>query len=253
VVNTMQAVSVDTAGNLANALSYESVINGDGSQVAFTSLADNLVADDTNAFADVFVRDFNNNKTVRVSESLNRFAIGTIRFPALPTLPATPPDNNLRDGDSFTLRDGTNEQTLTFRLAPTGGNEVLIGATASASRENLVRAINALHAAGSLNILAIADSPASPNTFYPPTSRVPGQAYYPGLFLLASVNGSEATAISSKPPACASVALRPTMMRGKSTGFPAEAPCRALTARAWWWLSARPCRPLMCSAGPTMV
>ena len=192
VVNTMEAVSVDTAGNLANALSYESVINGDGSQVAFTSLADNLVDDDTNAFADVFVRDFTNNKTVRVSESLNRFAIGTIRFPALPTLPATPPDNNLRDGDSFTLRDGTNEQTLTFRLAPTGGNEVLIGATASASRDNLVRAINALQAADSLNILAIADSPASPNTFYPPTSRVPGQAYYPGLFLLASVNGSEA-------------------------------------------------------------
>lgn len=194
VVNTMEAVSVDTAGNLANALSYESVINGDGSQVAFTSLADNLVDDDTNAFADVFVRDFSNGKTVRVSESLNRFAIGTIRFPALPTLPATPPDNNLRDGDSFILRDGTNEQTLTFRLVPAGANEVLIGATASASRENLVRAINALQASDPprLNILAIADSPASPNTFYPPTSRVPGQAYYPGLFLLASVNGSEA-------------------------------------------------------------
>lgn len=90
VVDTLQAVSVDTAGNLANALSYEPVINGDGSQIAFTSLSDNLVADDTNAFADVFVRDFTNGKTVRVSESLNRFAIGTIRFPSPPTRPATP-------------------------------------------------------------------------------------------------------------------------------------------------------------------
>ncbi len=191
VVDTLQAVSVDTAGNLANALSYEPVINGDGSQIAFTSLSDNLVADDTNAFADVFVRDFTNGKTVRVSESLNRFAIGTIRFPSPPTRPATPPNNNLRDGDSFSLRDASNEQTLTFRLAPAGANEVLIGATASASRDNLVRAINALQAAGSLNMLAVADSPASPNTFYPPTSRVPGQAYYPGLFLFASVNGSQ--------------------------------------------------------------
>ena len=71
---------------------------------------------------------------------------------------------------------------------------MLIGATASASRDNLVRAINALQASvpPRLNILAVADSPACPNAFYPPTSRVPGQAYYPGLFLLASVNGSEA-------------------------------------------------------------
>lgn len=192
IVNTMEAVSVNDEGSLANGLSFEPAISGDGSQIAYTSLSDNLVADDTNAFADVFVRDFTNNKTVRVSESLNRFAIGLIRFPSQPSIPATPPDNNPSDGDSFILSDGTNTQTLTFRQVPSSANEVLIGATASSSRDNLVMSINTLQAAGSLNIMAIADTPASANVFYPQTSLSPGQATGPGLFLLASVRGDDA-------------------------------------------------------------
>jgi len=195
---TMQAVSVDTAGNLANAISYEPVINGDGSQIAYTSLADNLVSDDLNGVADIFVRDFTNNRTVRVSESLNRFAYGTISFPALPTLPQTPPANNPADGDEITLSDGVkltpeqvNKVKFTFRRAPAAADDVLIGATAAQSRDNLVSAINSAAQAGRLGIRAVADSPANPNPFYAPNTRIPGQSYSPSLFLVATTVGAE--------------------------------------------------------------
>ena len=200
IVNTMQAVSI-SGNTLANALSYEPVINGDGSQIAFTSLSDNLVADDSNAFADVFVRDFAKTNTVRVSESVNRFAIGTIRFPAIPTSPQTPPDNNPRNGDEFVLSaNPTNSFTFVFTNAPTPASGsttyVLIGATTSASRDNLVRAINSTTdtntSPASTPFLAVADDPASANVFYPPTSRVPGQASAPGLFIAAAVSGTNA-------------------------------------------------------------
>jgi hypothetical protein len=201
VVSTMQAASVDTAGTLANALSYEPVINGDGSQIAFTSLSDNLVADDSNAFADVFVRDFAKTNTVRVSESLNRFAIGTIRFASIPTSPQTPPDNNPHNGDEFVLSaNATDSFTFVFTNAPTPASGsttyVLIGATASASRDNLVRAINSTTntntSPATTPFLAAADDPASANVFYPPTSRVPGQANAPGLFIAAAATGTNA-------------------------------------------------------------
>jgi Tol biopolymer transport system component len=49
-------VSVDSSGVQSNGNNYQSVISADGRYVAFTS-SGNLVADDTNGVADVFVRD----------------------------------------------------------------------------------------------------------------------------------------------------------------------------------------------------
>jgi hypothetical protein len=48
-------VSVSARGEEADAASFVSGISADGSVVAFTSLADNLVAGDTNGRRDVFV------------------------------------------------------------------------------------------------------------------------------------------------------------------------------------------------------
>src|SRR4051812_45234836 len=50
-------VSVSTTGAEANGASRDPSISADGRFVVFSSLATNLVADDTNGVADVFLRD----------------------------------------------------------------------------------------------------------------------------------------------------------------------------------------------------
>jgi len=62
-------VSVSSGGVEGNGLSSTPSISANGRFVAFTSMADNLVADDTNAGNDVFVHDLKTGKTSRVSVS----------------------------------------------------------------------------------------------------------------------------------------------------------------------------------------
>src|SRR5262249_54476021 len=52
---TTTLISVSTAGDEGNAKSTGPAISGDGRFVAYNSLANNLVADDTNGLEDVFV------------------------------------------------------------------------------------------------------------------------------------------------------------------------------------------------------
>jgi Tol biopolymer transport system component len=65
-------VSAATNGTFANDSSSSSVMTPDGRYVAFVSAADNLVSNDTNEIADVFVRDLVNNDTTLVSVGANR-------------------------------------------------------------------------------------------------------------------------------------------------------------------------------------
>jgi Tol biopolymer transport system component len=67
VARTTERVSVGAAGAQANAGSTECSISASGRYVAFVSGATNLVAGDTNGWADVFVRDRVAKTTVRVS------------------------------------------------------------------------------------------------------------------------------------------------------------------------------------------
>jgi len=62
-------VSVSSAGAEANDESFLPSISADGRYVAFHSFASNLVAGDTNALPDVFVRDILKGRTTRVSVS----------------------------------------------------------------------------------------------------------------------------------------------------------------------------------------
>lgn len=62
-------VSVDSAGVQANSISQWTSLSADGRLVAFESRATNLVPDDTNARADVFVHDRVTGQTERVSVS----------------------------------------------------------------------------------------------------------------------------------------------------------------------------------------
>ncbi len=67
--HTTERVSVSSAGTQGNGSSSYAMISGDGRYVAFPSWATNLVAGDTNAAWDVFVRDLLTGTTERVSIS----------------------------------------------------------------------------------------------------------------------------------------------------------------------------------------
>ncbi|MEG3991140.1 calcium-binding protein, partial [Microcoleus sp. S28C3] len=67
LTNTTTRVSVDSAGNQANAGSFDPSTSTDGRFVAFVSDASNLVPGDTNDANDIFVRDTLTNTTTRVS------------------------------------------------------------------------------------------------------------------------------------------------------------------------------------------
>ena len=59
-------VSISNGGSQGNGASGAAAISSDGRYVAFTSGASNLVAGDTNAAADVFIRDLRTDRTQRV-------------------------------------------------------------------------------------------------------------------------------------------------------------------------------------------
>ncbi|CUH76283.1 putative Ig domain-containing protein [Tropicibacter naphthalenivorans] len=66
-LGTTTLINVGNDGALANDSSFGLALSDDGRFVAFRSFASNLVAGDTNAVSDVFVRDLVENTTVRVS------------------------------------------------------------------------------------------------------------------------------------------------------------------------------------------
>lgn len=68
---TTTLASVNDGGQGGNAWSYIPAISGDGRYVAFVSFATNLVAQNTNGLANVFVRDLQTGKTSRVSVGLS--------------------------------------------------------------------------------------------------------------------------------------------------------------------------------------
>jgi Tol biopolymer transport system component len=67
VAKTTTMVSVTPAGASGNATSVVEGLSSDGRYVAFDSLSSNIVAGDTNAVADVFVRDMTTGLTTRAS------------------------------------------------------------------------------------------------------------------------------------------------------------------------------------------
>ena len=64
---TTELVSIGLGGEPANGLSTIADVSGDGRYVVFTSVATNLVPDDTNGEADVFIRDRATGTTSRLS------------------------------------------------------------------------------------------------------------------------------------------------------------------------------------------
>ncbi|RSK28302.1 DUF11 domain-containing protein [Bacillus sp. HMF5848] len=69
--HTLELISMNIAGEFPNEDSWEPSVSEDGRFVSFTSVATDLVSNDTNEFADVFVYDRLNKKTILVSQSVN--------------------------------------------------------------------------------------------------------------------------------------------------------------------------------------
>jgi len=67
VKNVNVRISVDSSGTEGNGLSSNPVVSGDGSIVAFESVASNLIANDGNRSSDIFCHDFATRSTRRVS------------------------------------------------------------------------------------------------------------------------------------------------------------------------------------------
>jgi Tol biopolymer transport system component len=89
----IERVSVASDGSQANGTSEAPSISSDGGIVAFLSEATNLVADDTNGVADVFVHDLDAGTTARVSVAS---------------------DGTQADDESFTLSLSSNGQFVAF-------------------------------------------------------------------------------------------------------------------------------------------
>jgi hypothetical protein len=71
VSGTVQRIDVAPGGGFPNGSGSEGAISSDGRYVAFSSIASNLVLNDTNNVRDVFIRDLQNSVTSRVSISTN--------------------------------------------------------------------------------------------------------------------------------------------------------------------------------------
>ena len=67
--NTTQQITLATDGTLANGESWNPVISPDGNYVAFLSNARNLVADDTNNVADIFIKNLLTGSLIRASDT----------------------------------------------------------------------------------------------------------------------------------------------------------------------------------------
>ena len=172
-------VSLSTAGTVADDDTYEISINRDGQHVAFTSLASNLVSEDTNGVADVFVRDFSGAapKTVRVSVSSERAATGVITV--LGSAGLVPADNipadNVTTGDTVSFGPALAPRaTLTFGGA---APEPAVGLEATDSRDTLASSINSLFAV--LGIAAESSTPVLPLPLFTPSPT----AFNPSIFL----------------------------------------------------------------------
>ena len=66
---TIVLVSADNSGNAGNAYAGNPSISDDGNVVAFASKAKNLVANDTNGLADIFIRDINAGTTIAIENA----------------------------------------------------------------------------------------------------------------------------------------------------------------------------------------
>lgn len=138
---TTDRVSVDSAGNQANASSASPAISADGRFVAFVSAASNLVPGDSNGYDDVFIHDRETGATERVS--VGRAGSQANDHSSLPAISANgrfvafvSAAGNLVPGDTNSERDvfvHDRQTGITERVSvDSAGNQANVGSTSAA-------------------------------------------------------------------------------------------------------------------------
>ncbi|MHB9026278.1 MAG: hypothetical protein ACYC7E_19230 [Armatimonadota bacterium] len=127
---TTLLVSVSSAEAQGNGHSSTARMSADGNIVAFTSEADNLVADDTNGVTDIFVRDIASGTTIRVSvgtgnvqangQSLNPAISADGRYVAFASEATNLVADDTNGFFDIFVYDLTNDTTARVSLAPGG-------------------------------------------------------------------------------------------------------------------------------------
>ena len=110
---TTTRVSLDSNGTQANGTSLSPSISADGRFVAFESYASNLVADDSNENADIFVHDRQTGETQRVSVP-NNLSLGEDGDSSNPTISADGRYVAFESVASNLVADDTNDETDIF-------------------------------------------------------------------------------------------------------------------------------------------
>ena len=109
-LSEISRVSTDSNGLEGNSYSFNSVFSASGKYVVFESYASNLVANDTNGYCDVFVKNLATGATVRVStDVIDSQANGYSYSPNISAdgtqVTFTSEASNLVEGDANGLRD----------------------------------------------------------------------------------------------------------------------------------------------------
>jgi len=130
VAGATELVSVSSAGQQTNGISYAEDISGDGRFVAFMSAATNLVPDDTNGKWDVFVHDRLARTTERVSvssqsaegdqTSLNGSISADGRFVAFQSMAMNLVPDDTNGHEDIFVRDRETANTTRVSVAPDG-------------------------------------------------------------------------------------------------------------------------------------
>ena len=124
---TVELVSVAIDDTAADANSSSAVISGDGKYVSFTSSASNLVANDSNNFQDIFIRDLDNqtmevvsvssNGTLANGISLFSTISGNGNYVAFDSLASNLVPNDINESGDIFLRDRSNQTTNLVTLS----------------------------------------------------------------------------------------------------------------------------------------
>ena len=140
--STTTRVSTDSAGGEADGVSYDAHLTPDGTQVLFTSAADNLVSNDTNTQPDVFLKNLSTGAIARVdtasdeSQASDGASAGTIS-PAGDKVAFASDSDNFVAGDDNALSDVFVKTIASgTTVAVSTGSSVNIGATGDSTLTN---------------------------------------------------------------------------------------------------------------------
>lgn len=169
---TTEIASVDSSGNQANNDSYDPSVSSDGSLVAFDSLADNLVSDDTNGAVDIFVHEQQPSDTTKPAITLTTPVDGAF-YKLNSTVNADYECADGQGGSGLKLCVGTVKDGEPINTSSTGTKTFTVTAEDRAGNKHSVTHTYSVTQSGTpQNSSVVDDTPAAEHK--PPTPEPPG-------------------------------------------------------------------------------